>query len=100
VHHARFARIGVGEGKILQVESPAQQAALAGGMGDAWKTFKAFKVAEIDTGKRSSADSFGPRAFLGRSYIDRMAGGCSGFMATRKKRRSIRLILSILQSRS
>lgn len=47
--------------------------ALEGGMADARQAFAEFKATQLDTGKTSSADGFGTRAFMKGRYIDRMA---------------------------
>jgi len=83
---ARFARIGVGGGRTIDVDalSPEMKTALAGGIADAWAAFNDFKKNELDTGKRTSADSFGSRAFLKDHYIDRMAGTVLGIYGNSK----------------
>jgi hypothetical protein len=84
---ARFARIGVGAGWPHRAErlSPELRQALADGMADAWVAFKEFKETEIDTGKRSSADSFGTRQFLNGHYMDRMSGAALGIYGNSKE---------------
>jgi hypothetical protein len=61
---ARFAKLGIGAGKIFDANtlSPDMRKAVADGMADAWQALKEFKETEIDTGKVSSADVFGTRA--------------------------------------
>jgi hypothetical protein len=83
---ARFAKIGVGAGKAFDANSlsPEMQKALGDGMADAWAAFKEFKETQIDTGKRSSADSFGTRAFLNGSYIDLMSAAVLGIYGNSK----------------
>jgi hypothetical protein len=82
----RFAKIGVGAGTTLGTSqlSPEMRQALGDGMADAWATFKEYKVAEIDTGKKSSADSFGTRAFLKNNYLDRMSAAALGIYGNSK----------------
>ena len=83
----RFGKIGVGPGKVLNPGSlsPEMQAALTGGMQDAWKYFAEYKEAELDTGKKSAADAFGSRAFLNGRYIDRMAAAALGIYGNAKQ---------------
>lgn len=84
---ARFARIGIGPGKPFDPGSlsPEMPKALEGGMADAWAAFKEFKETEIDTGKRSSSDSFGTRAYLKGRYLDRMSGAVLGIYGNSKQ---------------
>lgn len=83
----RLARIGIGVGKSFDASalSPEMQKALIAGMSDAWSAFKAFKEAELDTGKRTSADSFGSRESLNGRYLDRMAGAVLGIYGNSKE---------------
>ncbi|MBX9844716.1 MAG: DUF1254 domain-containing protein [Xanthobacteraceae bacterium] len=82
----RFARIGVGAGKTIDPAalSPEMRKALEDGMADAWATFKEFKETQLDTGKRTSADSFGTRAALKGNYLDRMSGAILGIYGNSK----------------
>ncbi|NUS71667.1 MAG: DUF1254 domain-containing protein [Ensifer adhaerens] len=82
----RFARINVGGGKRFDFEafSPEVQQAIEGGIADAWAAFKAFKETELDTGKRTSADSFGTREYLNGRYLDRMSGAVLGIYGNSK----------------
>jgi hypothetical protein len=83
----RFATIGVGTGKSFDVESLStdMRRALSDGMADAWNVFKDYKSTQIDTGKSSSADAFGTRAFLDGRYIDRMTGAVLGIYGNSKE---------------
>lgn len=83
---ARFAKIDVGGGKKFDMQSfPAEvQQAITDGMADGWKEFAEFKKTELDTGKKTSADAFGTRAFLKNSYLDRMAGAVLGIYGNSK----------------
>ncbi|HEY1681441.1 MAG TPA: DUF1254 domain-containing protein [Candidatus Tumulicola sp.] len=83
----RFATIGVGAGKSFYVDSLSgdMRRALSDGMADAWETFKNYKASEIDTGRSSSADAFGTRAFLNGRYIDRMTGAALGIYGNSKE---------------
>lgn len=82
----RFAKINVGAGKSFDFDTfpPEMQQAIAGGMADAWAAFKEFKETELDTGKRTSADSFGTRAYLNGRYLDRMSGAVLGIYGNSK----------------
>jgi hypothetical protein len=84
---ARFARIGVGAGRSFDANSlsPEMRKALQDGMADGWAAFKEHKETQVDTGKSSSADSFGTRAFLKNSYIDRMSGAVLGIYGNSKE---------------
>lgn len=84
---ARFARIGVGAGKPFDAGalSPEMRKALEDGMADAWAAFKVHKETEVDTGKSSSADSFGTRQFLNGRYMDRMSAAILGIYGNAKQ---------------
>ncbi|SFU22317.1 Uncharacterized conserved protein [Mesorhizobium sp. YR577] len=83
---ARFAKLGIEAGKPFDPDAlaPEIRKALEDGMADAWATFKEFKETELDTGKRTSADSFGTREFLHGSYLDRMSGAVLGIYGNSK----------------
>lgn len=83
----RFAKIGVVPGKPFDVNalSPEMRQALADGMADAWKALAEFKTGMIDTGKRTSADGFGTRAFLNGDYMARMASAAFGIYGNSKE---------------
>ncbi|WP_246798266.1 DUF1254 domain-containing protein [Rhizobium leguminosarum] len=82
----RFAKLGIGTGKPFDVAAlkPEMVNALSAGMADAWAEFKQFKETELDTGKRSSGDSFGTREHLAGRYIDRMSGAVLGIYGNSK----------------
>ncbi|RDJ24265.1 DUF1254 domain-containing protein [Bosea caraganae] len=84
---ARFARIGIGPGKPFDPNtlSPEMRKALEDGMADAWAAFKEFKETELDTGKRTSGDSFGTRAYLNGRYLERMSGAVLGIYGNSKQ---------------
>ncbi|GAU83298.1 DUF1254 domain-containing protein [Bosea sp. BIWAKO-01] len=84
---ARFAKIGVGAGKSIDLASlsPESRQALQDGMTDAWKTFADYKETQLDTGKRTSADGFGTRAFLKNDYMARMSGAALGIYGNSKQ---------------
>lgn len=83
----RFAKLDIGAGKAFdpQALSSDLRSAVTGGMVDAWKIFKEFKETQLDTGKRTSADSFGTREFLHGSYLDRMSGAVLGIYGNSKE---------------
>jgi hypothetical protein len=73
---ARFAKIGIGAGKTLDVSalSPEVKAAFSQGMADAWADLATLEATQISTGKVTSGDLFGSREFLKNNYLYRMAG--------------------------
>jgi hypothetical protein len=73
----RFARIGIRPGEPF-APPPDLRPALAAGMADAWQALATFKAEQIDTGKRTAADGFGTREFLGNDYLTRMASAAYG----------------------
>lgn len=83
---ARFAKIGVGAGKQFDANSltPEMRNALEDGLADGWKAFNEFKSTQVDTGKKSSADGFGTRAFLKNDYMQRMSGAVLGIYGNSK----------------
>lgn len=83
----RFARIGIGAGKRFDAGAlpPEMRKALEDGMADGWKAFKLHKETEVDTGKHSSADSFGTRAFLKNDYMSRMSAAVLGIYGNSKQ---------------
>lgn len=83
----RFARIGVGPGKALDIAklAPERRKALEDGMADAWKAFAAFKASDLDTGKRTAAEGFGTRTFLKNDYMIRMASAALGIYGNSKE---------------
>ncbi|CAN7146149.1 DUF1254 domain-containing protein [Bosea sp. LjRoot9] len=84
---ARFARIGIGAGKRFDAAalSPEIRQALQDGMADAWKAFADYKATQLDTGKRTSADGFGTRAFLKNDYMARMSAAVLGIYGNSKQ---------------
>jgi hypothetical protein len=82
----RFAKIGVGAGKTIDVSqlSPDMKSALEQGMADAQKAYEDFKKAEVDTGKVTSGDLFGTREYLKNNYLYRMAGAILGIYGNSK----------------
>jgi hypothetical protein len=84
---ARFAKIGIGAGKPLDVNAltPETRKALEDGIADAWKTFAEFKKTQLDTGKKTSADGFGTRAYLKNDYLQRMSAAVLGIYGNSKE---------------
>lgn len=82
----RFAKLGIGTDKPLDIADlkPDVVDALSAGMADAWAEFTQFKKTELDTGKRSSGDSFGTREHLAGRYLDRMSGAVLGIYGNSK----------------
>jgi len=82
---ARFASIGVGAGKTLDVStlSPDMKAAIEQGMADAWADFAALEK-EFAAGKVTSGDVFGTREFLKNNYLYRMAAAVLGIYGNSK----------------
>lgn len=83
----RFSKIGIAPGAALDTDKlePATRDAMAAGMADAWKTLAEFKANEVDTGKRTAADGFGTRAFLGDDYLARMSSAAFGIYGNSKE---------------
>jgi hypothetical protein len=82
----RFAKIGVGAGKAIDVTKlrPEAKQAIEQGMADAWKEYEDFKRAEIDTGKVTSGDILGTRGFLKNNYLYRMTAAILGIYGNSK----------------
>jgi hypothetical protein len=83
---ARFAKIGVGAGKMMDTSklSPEMKTAIEQGMADAWKEFDELRTTRIDTGKVTSGDLFGDRAYLKNNYLYRMAAAVLGIYGNSK----------------
>ena len=84
---ARFAKIGVGAGKTLDVGalSPEMRTAIEQGMADAWAALADLEKQKINTGKVTSGDVFGTRAYLKNNYLYRMAGAVLGIGGNSKQ---------------
>ena len=84
---ARFSRVGIEPGTPFDSStlSADKRQAMEQGMADAWQAFSEFKAAEIDTGRKSSADGFGTREFLGDDYVVRMASAALGIYGNSKE---------------
>jgi len=83
---ARFAKIGVGAGKAVEVDklSPEFKTAIEQGMTDAWADFADLKK-RIDAMQVTSGDMFGTRENLKNNYAYRMAGAVIGIYANSKQ---------------
>lgn len=77
---ARFSRVGIKPGQVFDAASlpPEFQKAVTEGIANAWKQFADYKRDFVDTGKDSSADGFGTRAFLKNNYMRRMSAAVLG----------------------
>ncbi|UVK41597.1 DUF1254 domain-containing protein [Mesorhizobium sp. AR10] len=84
---ARFAKIGVGAGKTIDVSSlsPEVKTAIEQGIADAWADLANLQKTELDTGKVTTSDLFGSRAFLKDNYLYRMAGAVIGIGGNSKQ---------------
>jgi hypothetical protein len=83
----RLSKIGVVAGQPFaadKLDAPLREA-ISAGMVDAWKTLAQFKTNEVDTGKRTAADGFGSREFLGDDYLARMASAAFGIYGNSKE---------------
>ena len=74
---ARFAKIGVGAGKTIDVSSPEMKTAIEQGMADAWADLEDLRK-QIDAGKVTSGELFGTREYLKNNYLYRMAAAKLG----------------------
>lgn len=83
----RFATAGIGAGESFDAAalSPEHRQAVEGGMADAWERFARYKAEVIDTGRKSSADGFGTREFLGNDYLMRMSSAVLGIYGNSKE---------------
>jgi hypothetical protein len=84
---ARFAKIGVGGGKTIDVAalSPDIKTAMEQGIVDAWAALGNLEKQEIDTGKVTSGDLFGTREYLKNNYLYRMAAAVLGIYGNSKQ---------------
>ena len=83
---ARFAKIGVGAGKIFDAGklSPELKMAIEQGMADAWADFAGVKK-RIEEGKVTAGDLFGTRQYLKNNYLYRMAAAVLGIYGNSKQ---------------
>jgi hypothetical protein len=84
---ARFAKLNIGAGMLFDPDAltPARRKAVEAGMVDAWTDFTEFKETQLDTGKKTSADGFGTRAFLKNDYMACMASAVLGIYGNSKE---------------
>ncbi|MEX2298620.1 MAG: DUF1254 domain-containing protein [Dongiaceae bacterium] len=84
---ARFAKIGVGAGKTIDVDalSPEMKTAMEQGMADAWADFATLQKQKIDTGEVTTGDLFGTREAQKNNYLYRMAGAVIGIGGNSKE---------------
>jgi len=82
----RFAKIGVGAGKTFDADklTPEVKQAIEQGVADAWKEFNEFKSTQMDTGKVTSGDLFGTRAYVKNNYLYRMTAAVLGIYGNSK----------------
>lgn len=83
---ARFAKIGVGAGKRIDIAamSPEMKQAFADGIADAWKELDHLEKTDIASGKVTSGDLFGSREDLKNNYLYRFAGAVLGIYGNSK----------------
>jgi hypothetical protein len=83
---ARFAKIGVGGGKTMDVSklSPDMKKAIEEGVADAWAAFGGLEK-EVAAGKVTSGDVFGMRAYLKNNYLYRMGAAVMGIYGNSKQ---------------
>jgi len=83
---ARFARIGVGAGKVFDAGtfSPEVKAAVEQGMADAWNDLAALQT-RIDAKEVPLGDMFGTREYLKNNYLYRMAAAVIGIYGNSKQ---------------
>lgn len=82
---ARFARIGIGAGKTIDIDklSPEIRAALEQGMADGWADVAELKK-RVDAGEVTSGDMFGTREHLKGNYLYRMEAAILGIYGNSK----------------
>ncbi len=82
----RFAQIGVGAGKKIDVDAltPEIKAALEQGMADAWADLAALQK-KVDAKEVTSGEMFGTREFLKNNYLYRMAAAVFGIYGNSKQ---------------
>jgi hypothetical protein len=82
-----FAKINVGSEVNFDIENltPELKAAIQQGMEDAWKELGEFEKTEIATGKVTSGDIFGTRAYLKNNYLYRFSAAVLGIYGNSKQ---------------
>jgi hypothetical protein len=83
---ARFAKIGIGAGKTLDLGklTPELRKAIQQGMADAWADFANLKK-RMDAGEVTSGELFGTREYLRNNYLYRMAAAVMGIYGNSKQ---------------
>jgi hypothetical protein len=83
---ARFAKINVGASRTFDTSkfSPEIRQAIREGMADAWLALDGAKK-ELDAGRITSGDLFGPRAYLKNNYLYRMLAAVTGIYGNAKE---------------
>jgi hypothetical protein len=83
---ARFAKIGVGAGKTLDVGklTPEMKSAIEQGMADAWADMAALQK-RIDAKEVTLGEMFGTREYLKNNYLYRMAAAVNGIYGNSKQ---------------
>ena len=81
---ARFAKIGVGAGKAVDISKPEMKAATEQGMSEAWAAFGGLEK-EFAAGKITSGDVFGSRSYLKNNYLYRMGAAVLGIYGNSKQ---------------
>ena len=81
----RFARIGVGAGRIFNSStfSPELKSAIEQGIAEAWADFGGLRK-QLETGKVLSGDVFGTREYLKNNYLYRMGAAVMGIYGNSK----------------
>ena len=82
----RFAKIGVGAGKTIDIAklTPEMKQAIDQGIADAWKEYNEFKSTQVDAGKVTSGDMFGTREYLKNNYLYRTTAALLGIYGNSK----------------
>ena len=82
-----LAKINVGGEKDFDINdlSPEMKQAIQQGMEDAWKELGEFAKTDIATGKVTSGDVFGTRAYLKNNYLYRFAAAELGIFGNSKE---------------
>ncbi len=83
---ARFAKIGVGDGKTFDEGrlSPEMKTAIEQGIADAWGDLAKLQE-RINAKEVTSGDMFGTREYLKNNYLYRMAAGVMGIYGNSKQ---------------
>ncbi|UPJ44172.1 DUF1254 domain-containing protein [Bradyrhizobium sp. 40] len=82
----RFAKLGIGAGKLFAANklSPEVKTAVEQGMADAWVAFAGLKK-DFEEGRLSSGDVFGSRQYLKDNYLYRMGAAVLGIYGNSKQ---------------